>query len=183
MDNFFAEVDAPYVVTILSVSRFEEDHLALERIFCDAEATLYPALRVRIARCSEAAGALTILHSTRMPLVVYDIDERPDRWKQTAREFQGLSAAPCLILSSRIADDRLCVEAAKHGVYEVLAKPFLDTEVLRIIKMAWLHWQHRYGLPAAEAEAGKPAAGTQIAPIDVYTPGTPAPKINQCTEE
>jgi len=160
VDNPTAGVDVVRVVTVLSISRFEEDHLAMERTFDNAEATLYPNCRVRIIRCTEAAGALPVLRGARIPIVVCDADEWPGGWEQIPRELQVLSPPPCLILSSRFADDRLYMEAAKRGAFEVLAKPIHGSEALRLIRMAWLHWQHRYGLPAAEPEAREPLTGT-----------------------
>jgi DNA-binding response OmpR family regulator len=145
-----AGVDATHIITILSVSRFEEDHVALERIFGDVETTLYPNCRARIVLCSDRSQVLSALDGTRIPVVVCDTEY----WEQTARELQGVSAATCIVLSARSADDRLCAEAGKNGVYDVLAKPFHGSEVLRVIKMAWLHWQNRYGLPSAAPAVG-----------------------------
>lgn len=172
MDDPSPDVDAIRTITVLSVSRFEEDHLSLERIFHDFEVTLYPNCRLRLIRCSMPASALSILRGARIPIVVCDADERPTVWERMARELQGLSEPPCLILSSWLADDHLCMEAAKHGAYEVLAKPFHGSEVLRVVNLVWRHWQDRYGFPAAAPQVRQPSAGAQSAPRDVDNPVT-----------
>jgi DNA-binding response OmpR family regulator len=179
VDNDAADVDVTHIITILSVSPFEEDHIALERIFGDAETTLYPNCRVRIVRCSDRSRMLSALDGTRIPVVICDTED----WEQTARELQGVSAATCLILSARSADDRLCAETARHGVYDVLAKPFRNSEVLRVIKMAWLHWQNRYGLPSAAPAAGVKSSGESRPQENVIVPKHCSPDQSQNTEE
>jgi hypothetical protein len=34
-------------------------------------------------------------------------------------------------------------EALNVGAYDVLSKPFNRTEVIRIVSLAWLHWEER----------------------------------------
>lgn len=147
MDNRASDVEIG-IITVLSISRFEEDHRSLERIFRDFEGTLYPNCRPRLVRCSDPASALSVLHTARIPIVVCDADADPAGWEQIAREFPRLSEPPCLILSCSPASDCLSGTPA-HGVYSALAKPFSGSEVLRIINLAWRHWQDHYGVSAA----------------------------------
>jgi len=58
-----------------------------------------------------------------------------------------LRDAPPLIVTSRLADDRLWVEALNLGAYDVLAKPFDRQEVTRSIHLAWMHWQNSREAP------------------------------------
>jgi FixJ family two-component response regulator len=51
---------------------------------------------------------------------------------------------PLLIVTSRLADAHLWAEALNLGAYDVLAKPFDATEVIRIVSVAWQHWQDRH---------------------------------------
>lgn len=150
-DNGVAGVDVAHIITILSVSRFEEDHIALEQIFGDPGTTLYPNCRARIIRCFHPSDISSALDGTRIPVVVCDTGY----WEQTTKELQAVSKTTCIILSDSFAGDRLYAEAAAHGVYDVLAKPFRASDVLRIIRMAWLHWQNRYGLPSAAPAGGE----------------------------
>ena len=47
---------------------------------------------------------------------------------------------PSLIVTSRLADERLWAEALNLGAYDVLAKPFPPTEAMRVIGAAWRAW-------------------------------------------
>lgn len=154
-----ADVDAIRIITVLSISRVEEDHLTLDQIFRDSQVTLYPNCRMTITPCSDPSGALPVLRGARIPIVVCDADQTPGLWEAIARELQTLREPPCLILSSRLADDRLCVEAARGGAFDVLAKPFHGPEVLRVTNLAWIRWQDRYGLIAAAPEVTRPPTG------------------------
>jgi hypothetical protein len=158
VNDAVAHVDPVRFITVLSVSRMEEDHLILDRTFRESVANLYPNCRLRLVRCSDPACAISALRGAPIPIVVCDAGEDVRVWQQLAREIRGLSQPPCLILLSSTADDRLCASASKHGVYEVVARPLRGSEVLRVINLAWRHWQDRYGLPAAP-QSGKPSTG------------------------
>ena len=60
------------------------------------------------------------------------------------REITRISHPPMLIVTSRTADDRLWAEALNLGAYDVLAKPFDQSEVTRVVSLAWLHWKERH---------------------------------------
>ena len=55
-----------------------------------------------------------------------------------------LQDAPAVIVTSRLADNRLWAEALSLGAYDVLAKPFNPDEVLRTVSLAWRDWHHRH---------------------------------------
>jgi CheY-like chemotaxis protein len=154
-----AAVDPVRFVPVLAISRLEEDHANLDRTFRESESTLYPNCRLRLIRCSDSADAISILRGSPIPIVICDAGEQVEAWQQLARDLRGFSQPPCLILLSAVADDQLCASASKHGVYEVLAKPVRGPEVLRVINLAWRHWQDRYELPAGAPHHGKPSAG------------------------
>ena len=42
-----------------------------------------------------------------------------------------------MIVTSRLADERLWAEALNLGAYDVLAKPFDRTEAMRVVAAAW----------------------------------------------
>ena len=57
------------------------------------------------------------------------------------RRFQD---SPEVIVTSRLADDRLWAEALNLGAYDVLTKPFDRHEVLRSVSFAWLNWHDKH---------------------------------------
>jgi FixJ family two-component response regulator len=54
-----------------------------------------------------------------------------------------------MIVTSRLADDRLWAEALNLGVYDVLAKPFDRTELIRSVRLAWEHWRREVKIAPA----------------------------------
>lgn len=119
-------------ITILSVSPFREDHEFLQGIFGHSSWTVLTAPDLTIAR--------RLLHRG-VSVVLCECDLRPDTWIAVLGEVQGLPVAPSLIVTSRLADDRLWAEALNLGAYDVLAKPFERSELLRSVRLAWEHWR------------------------------------------
>jgi DNA-binding NtrC family response regulator len=64
-------------------------------------------------------------------------------WRQILREFETIPAAPSLIVTDRLGDDRLWAEVLNLGAYDLLVTPFESTEVFRIVSLAWLSWKAR----------------------------------------
>ena len=61
-----------------------------------------------------------------------------------ARSAPAAARAAILDCDFGAADERLWAEALNLGAYDVLAKPFDRTEVMRVVSMAWMHWSARY---------------------------------------
>ena len=98
----------------------------------------------RLACCSGVEAALPALRSSRVPVVL--CDSQLD-WRQLLDLLRGLPEPPFLIVTSRLADDRLWSEALNLGAYDVLAKPFHASEVTRVLAMAWMRWSERSTRP------------------------------------
>jgi DNA-binding response OmpR family regulator len=135
------------VVTLLSVGLIDEDHASLEGILQCSQCDLSPTCNWELNACPNLASALKALRKLRVPVVVCESDLQPGTWKEVLDELSALPDPPFLIVTSRLADDRLWAEALNLGAYDVLAKPFDVMEVTRIVSMAWLRWKSRYGLP------------------------------------
>ena len=71
----------------------------------------------------------------------------PGTWTELLGRTTDLSHPPSLIVTSTLADEHLWVEALNLGAWDVLAKPFDATEVLRSVKAAWQHWYHQVQMP------------------------------------
>jgi DNA-binding response OmpR family regulator len=75
-----------------------------------------------------------------------------------------LPVSPLLIVSSRLADERLWAEALNLGAWDVLAKPFVAEETIRIVSVARQHWRDRHGLYTGRTIQRKPATGAGLLP-------------------
>ncbi len=147
-------------ITVLSVSPAESDHAALEQTFRDSSLTLYPNCRLALHPSRTLASALAVLRRSRIP-------DRRLRSRRATRCLAGnpsatkdLSAPPCLIVTSRLADDRQWAELLNAGAFDLLAKPFEKSNVIRIVQSAWVHWQSRYHLTDTDGELSEPATGS-----------------------
>lgn len=130
-------------ITVLSVAPHEQDHARLAEIFAGAQWTLCPQSTWTLKSSRSLASALSALKTQKIPLVVCADDLGPESWRELWHELAGMAEAPSLIVSSRLADERLWAEALNLGAYDVLAKPFDSAEVVRTLSQAWLQWISR----------------------------------------
>jgi DNA-binding response OmpR family regulator len=105
----------------------------------------------RLFVCSDLDECLSMLRRSQIPIVLCDTDSN---WQRLLDEFRELPEPPCLILTSRLADDRLWSEALNLGAYDVLAKPFDRSEVVRVLTMAWMRWNARSTEPFRPVRRG-----------------------------
>jgi DNA-binding NtrC family response regulator len=126
-------------VTVLSVSPNAEDHASLKAIFDRSKWQLFRA------DCLAAAHA--IISRREIGVVICERDLSPGSWVDMLKEGGRVQNPPPLIVTSRLADERLWAEALNVGAYDVLAKPFDRLELVRSVSAAWLHWYHRCELP------------------------------------
>jgi DNA-binding response OmpR family regulator len=124
------------IVTALFVSPAEEDHIALKGIFETSNWRLHKADR--------AASVIPLLYKHGVGVVLCERDLGATSWRDVLEELNLLPDAPPLIVTSRLADDNLWAEALNLGAYDVLAKPFARLELIRTVRLAWLHWHHRH---------------------------------------
>ena len=68
-----------------------------------------------------------------------------DRLENAAGSLQD---PPSLVVTSRLADERLWAEVLNLGAYDLLARPFNKNELTRTVALAWQHWVNRHGLSA-----------------------------------
>jgi len=116
---------------ILSVNECQTDHTALRRIIDNTQWRLATA-----NSCREA------LHKLRQvgAVVVFCESSLPDgNWKDVLDVIPDLEAPPLLVVTSRLADAYLWSEVLNLGGYDVLAKPFVEDEVLRVLASVWSH--------------------------------------------
>ena len=133
-------------VGVLSVSPVDEDALVLERIVNDSGWTECTDCKWRLIASRTPALAVTVLRQSHdpIPIVLCERDLLPGSWIDMLEQLMLLPDSPFLVVTSRLADDRLWAEALNRGAYDVLAKPFDGTEVIRIVSSAWLHWRDHH---------------------------------------
>ena len=124
------------VVTVLSVSAAESDHLLLGHLFRHTKWTLLES-----KSCAEAAA---VLGKGPVPVVICDCTLPDGDWKHLLHTLTATSSPPMLIVASRLADDRLWFEVMNHGAFDVLEKPFNQAELVRVVSLAWLAWKDRW---------------------------------------
>jgi DNA-binding response OmpR family regulator len=96
---------------------------------------------------------LTFLRQNQVPVVICDAELDATNWHRLLSRSADLQDPPCLIVSSRLADERLWAEVLNLGGYDVLCTPFEREEVLRVSTLACQFWyrQRRVCLPAEMA--------------------------------
>jgi len=126
---------------VFSVSPVAEDHVALDQILGGSKQT---HLKFNVLASATLASALAVLRKRRIPIVLVERDLPQSSWRDLLQHAVRLPAPPLLIVTSRLADERLWAEAINIGAYDVLAKPFDVQEVCRVVGAAWRHWSEQH---------------------------------------
>jgi DNA-binding response OmpR family regulator len=131
---------------VLSVGMNVINGVALNRILHGSGASLLARAEWTLITQATLASTFSMLREISIPIVVCDCDFMPDAWRETLEHISGLPDPPLVIVTSRLADERLWAEALNVGAFDVLVKPFDPTEVIRILSLAWQHWKDRDGV-------------------------------------
>ena len=141
MKNSFAIINNSTETAILSVSPVYEDHDALENILRQHHfASSRTAKKFNLVKSSRLEWATNLLQTDQIPIAISECDLRPGTWRELLEQTANMPHSPLLIVTSRLADERLWSEVLNEGGYDVLAKPFDHTEVIRVVESAWRHW-------------------------------------------
>jgi DNA-binding response OmpR family regulator len=132
-------------VSILAVSPAGEDNVLLDHVFSHSN---WKFDRVRTCR-----EALEYLKRTEISVIICAADLPDGDWKHLLDQLKGQLVPPRVIVESQIADDRLWAEVLDSGGYDVLAKPFEQREVIRVVSLAWRQWKHESELVVRDAIA------------------------------
>ena len=139
------------IQVVLSVSPNDEDFAALERIF-SADWT--------VAVSATPASAFSVLQELPVPILFCDCDPTPGTWHEMLDHISLLPDPPLLVLTSRLADERLWAEGLNLGVWDVLAKPLQVEDATRVVDSAWRHWQDCHNGQRSPASGGRATTGT-----------------------
>jgi CheY-like chemotaxis protein len=138
-------------IPVLSASPIEADHLLLECIFSNHSDWTHPNSNWKLYRRLTLESALAALRENQIPIVICESDLHPGTWKDMLERTKLLPTPPLLIVTSRLADEYLWLEALNLGAYDVVAKPFDSHELTRIVSFAWLYWNDKY--PTSQPKA------------------------------
>ncbi len=118
----------------------------------DALRNILTAPQWEIREAATYREALEILNNRPIAVAICDVAFGDGNWQELLTDLQGRAHPPNLIVSSRLADERLWAEVLNLGGYDVLVQPFDCGEVLRVASMAWMAWrQQRQDLARAAA--------------------------------
>ena len=123
-------------MTVLSVSPLAEDYFTLQAVLKYSMWEPYKA--------DSIASALAVLRRREIGVVICERDLSPGTWIDMLDELRLLPGAPPLIVTSRLADERLWAEALNLGAYDVLAKPLERRELVRSVSLAWIDWRRQH---------------------------------------
>ncbi|MEI9970826.1 MAG: hypothetical protein WDO73_01555 [Ignavibacteriota bacterium] len=111
---------------ILGILNTGRDRRALTEALCD------DCWKLEV--CDRMANARPFLPDA--SVVVCDDKLVDGNWKDLLARLEVLPSDPPLIVTSRLADERLWAEVLNSGGYDLLAEPFRTEEVVRSVQLA-----------------------------------------------
>ena len=130
--------------TVLYVSSVIEKRGTLHALLSDPS---QHGEKWKLAAASDVQQAVYMLQGQQIPLAISESDVLPGSWRELWQQMSSMPHLPLLIVTSRLADERLWAEVLNEGGWDVLAQPFDRTEVIRVVESAFRHW--RDSRPAA----------------------------------
>lgn len=86
------------------------------------------------------AEVARILRQRRVPVIICDRSLADGDWRDILHSIASLPSAPRLIVTAADADDVLWADVLNRGGYDVLAQPFREQEVIRVVASAFRQW-------------------------------------------
>jgi len=126
-------------VKVLLISPFDEDHQHLRGILKHSNWQQFGARTQR--------ESFEFLRENVTPVVICESELPDGAWQDVLSHLARMRCPPVLVVTSRMADDRLWSEVLNLGGYNVLAKPLNMKEVFHVVGLAWLSWKRRWERP------------------------------------
>lgn len=79
-------------------------------------------------------------------------------WRDLLHLGTAIDTPPPIIVTDRLADERLWAEVLNEGGYDVLAKPFESKEVFHVVGCAWRTWRDQSTRRKPASSAATPFA-------------------------
>jgi DNA-binding response OmpR family regulator len=115
---------AKQVMLALIIDRVALDHVGLRLAL--------KSLRCEVISVSNLAQARKVLRKKSLALILCERDLLDGNWRELLLD----TTSPLLIVTSRLADECLWSEVLYLGGFDVLAKPFDEIEVMRVLEYA-----------------------------------------------
>jgi DNA-binding NarL/FixJ family response regulator len=87
--------------------------------------------------CEEAR---ILLDELKPQVILMDRDASGADWRAAMSSLASAASGACIVLVSRVVDERLWNEVVRNGGYEVLPTPVQEDEVCRAVRLAWSYW-------------------------------------------
>jgi len=129
------------ISTILSVTPLWQEHDFLRTICHEPPSNKE---RWTLVTASSVEWATKVLRRDQIPIAICERELQPGSWRDLLKQTAVMPHSPLLIVTCRLADERLWSEVLNEGGYDVLAKPFDRTEVIRVVEGAFQHWQNQH---------------------------------------
>jgi DNA-binding NtrC family response regulator len=118
----------PNPVTVVAATGDDSFHFYFQEALAEAPAT--------VVRACSNDEILKAVQRDRVSAVLFDQDTQGGHWRALLGDFAGIDRAPALIVSSRLADERLWAEVLNLGGFDLLLTPFRRDEVTRVVAAA-----------------------------------------------
>jgi len=133
------------IVKVLLISPFDEDHRDLREILRHSNWQQHEARTL--------VGALGFLQDNPTPVVICEAELPDGTWKDVLARLALIKCPPVLVVSARLADEKLWSEVLHLGGYNVLVKPLNMKEVFRVVSFSWLLWKNLWDRPLPYARS------------------------------
>jgi len=118
------------LIGVLSVSDVPEDHLAVRTALARNSSRVHTAGTCESAMKRLDRGGIAVVFCER---------DLPDgTWQDLLQYARAQSQPPLIIVASRTADTQFWAEVLNLGGFDVVAKPFLASELRHVLRSAWL---------------------------------------------
>ncbi|HWC00636.1 MAG TPA: hypothetical protein VG672_28210 [Bryobacteraceae bacterium] len=122
--------------SLLVISPDQGDHRAIRQIFETTKWTVHYAYTWEEAQeCLETYPVSVVLCERALPDAT---------WRIVLKGLVHVSAAPMLVVASRLADEHLWAEVLNLGGYDVILKPFEPSETRWVAGTAAWKWQQQH---------------------------------------
>lgn len=133
--------------------RFSCVYLTSSVRVAEMASALVDSVQIHVYRSTTLDGAEARLRVTNSRVLLTDISFERGGWEDALRMAARLPRRPVVVLVSRLADERLWIDALERGAYDLILEPFQADEMRRILENAHFHAtsgeSHHFPLPTS----------------------------------